>query len=102
VAKKTLTTRLAGGALGASLFTFLGPGLHLSSNPGAGRGQLAGEGAVLGIIIGLVAIGLAVIALRRFGSEEDKTGVVWAKVAAVISILGILAWVGALLMRGTG
>jgi len=100
VAAKTLSTRLAYGSFGASLFTFLGPGFHFSTNPGVSKSELAGEATGLGIVIGLVGIALAILANKRLSTDQDKTGLGWARAAIGISGVGVVVWLIVLIARG--
>ncbi len=90
--------RLAWGAFASSLFTFFGPGIHWSTNPGAPRDQVAVEGAVFGILVGALAIGLAFAALKWAAKREGNPGRGWAQAALGIAGVGLAVWVVALVI----
>ncbi len=80
---RTLYQRLAYSAFAAGIFSFLGPGLHVSTNPGTPRGELATEAAALGVVIGLAGIVLALVARKGLARAAEKKGTGWAKTGLV-------------------
>jgi len=99
MAKKSISTRIAYGAFAAAVFTFLGPGVHLSTNPGMPRSDLAPEAAGMGIVIGIIAILLGIVAWRRLSGEEERAGMGLAKAAIPIAGVGVAVWIVAAILR---
>lgn len=101
MAAKTMSTRLAYGSLVMAVATFVGPGFHVSSNPQAPRESTTTEAGMLGIFFAVVAITLAVVALKGIARQEDTTGEGAAKWALAIAIIGGIIWIVAFTIRAT-
>jgi len=95
---RSLSSRLANGAFGASLFTFFGPGFHFATNPDVPRSDLAIEAAGLGIVIAIVGVALALVAKMGLSTGEDESANGRASAALGISGVGMIVWIVVLVM----
>jgi uncharacterized membrane protein YidH (DUF202 family) len=96
---RSATLKVSRASFGCALMTVVGPALHYSTNAGSGDADVATEAGVFGLVLGLLAIGLAAIALRRFRTADDQIGRGYAVAALRIGGVGAVIWTATLLIR---